>query len=233
MEFMVRMDITFPRGMSLDDRIELLRRESEAAAPYLDSGEMSRVWRSYGVHTGNHGHIALWDMPSEKAVQKAYASFPLVQEGYGAVGPVTRLEVNPNDRHAPAQAPFPLTYENLSRHLTDTGQWSDVQQEGLTAEVVPGQLWVHDHPHSGRPRELHVMCAGSGGEWQKIAEIGPVTESLQSENVAPGYIDLLPEWDGKPVHHEDWKNRILADNGLLHPSHESAKNAPRIRREIP
>lgn len=228
MEFMVTMEITFPPEMWLKDRRALLRDESEAARPYLDSGEMSRVWRTHGTHENNHGHLALWDAPTEEYVWNAYNSFPLVILGYGVVESVTWLRVNPNDRHAPAQAPFKLTYDNLERFLTDNGQWSDVTNEGMTAELAPG-VTVHDHPHSGRPRELHFMVDG-----QKIAEIGPLTDAADfSEDVAPGYIDLLPEWAGKPVRHDSWKNAILRDNGLLHPSHESAKNAPRIRREIP
>lgn len=230
MEFMVMMDIRFPANMTLEARRELLSREAAAAAPYLDSGEFARVWRTWGSHEGDHGHLALWDAQSENVVRLAYASFPLVKLHYGTVRRIFALEVNPNDRTTPAVSPFPLTYDNLYPWLTDHGKWSDVQQEGLTAEVVKDQLWVHDHPHSGRPRELHVMCPGEGG-WQKIAEIGPVTKG-DGEDVAPGYIDLLAEWDGRPVDHDNWKNALLRDNGLLHGSHEAAKNAPRIRREI-
>lgn len=233
MEFMVMMDIRFPADMPPERRRELLQQESEAARPYLDSGKFARVWRTWGSHEGDHGHMALWDAQSLRVVELAYASFPLVRLRYGTVRRIFPLQVNPNDRrNAPLvaeEAPFPLTYYNLSRWLDQQGQPSGIANEGTTAELAPG-VTVHDHPHSGRPRELHFMVDG-----QKIAEIGPVTQSAGgfAEDVAPAYIDLLAEWDGKPVRHDTWKNRILADNGLLFPDHQSAKNAPRVRREIP
>lgn len=229
MEFMVSMTITFPDEMPLSERRKLLEAESAAAAPYLDSGQFARVWRTWGSHESSHGHLALWNAPDSQFIWETYATFPLVAAGYGLVWEVTELMTNPNDRKsAPlvAEAPFALTYYNLERFLTLHGEGSLSPGEGITATIAPG-VTIHDHPHSGRPRELHFMVDG-----QKIAEIGPTSKSGSEEDVAPGYIDLLAEWDGRPVHHDTWKNRILADNGLLFPDHHSAKNAPRVRREI-
>jgi hypothetical protein len=115
-----------------------------------------------------------------------------------------------------------LNYANL-RALLDAEAWAnehgirevavDVRPgEGHAAALVPdGSITIHDHPGSGRPREIHFMVDGV-----KIAEFGPPdgSEGVDSD-VAPGYIDFLGEWDGQPVHHVDWKNRIMADNGLL------------------
>jgi len=232
-EYLVMMQIHFPEEMPLAERRKLLEEESAAAAPWLDSGQMSRVWRTWGEHEDSHGHLALWNARDISDVESAYFGFPLVLKGYGHVSTIQPLMVNPNDRRSTplvADAPFRLTYYNLRNWLDQQGTKSSVTNEGITAVVVEGQLWVHDHPHSGRPRELHVMASGSSG-WQKIAEIGPETRG-ENEDVAPGYIDLLAEWDGKPVHHEQWKNRILADNGLLFSDYESALKAPRKRHHL-
>lgn len=115
-----------------------------------------------------------------------------------------------------------LTYANL-RAMLDAHDWAEAHNmrsmavtlqpgEGSGASLVPdGSVVIHDHPHSGRPREIHFMVDG-----QKIAEFGPpdATEGVDSD-VAPGYISFLGEWMGQPVHHVEWKNRIMADNGLL------------------
>jgi hypothetical protein len=97
-----------------------------------------------------------------------------------------------------------------------------VTNEGRTAQIVPG-VTVHDHPASGRPSELHFMVGG-----QKIAEIGPHSPA-ESGDVGPDYIDLLAQWAGRPVAHQEWKNRLLADNGLLYPDYGSAAGARRHR----
>lgn len=104
-----------------------------------------------------------------------------------------------------------LTYANL-RALLDSGQRTlpPAANEGEAAELVPGHVTIHDHPHSGRPLEIHFMVDG-----QKIAEFGPPegTEGVDTD-VAPGYIDFLGQWMGQPVHHVDWKNLIMADNDM-------------------
>jgi muconolactone delta-isomerase len=225
-EFLVSMDITFPAGMPLGEIRALLAEEAQAAKPYLDSGEFARAWRTYGEHEGSHGHMALWDVPDRFYLLDAYLGFPLVHKGYTANLRFQPLMVNPNDPETLPGLPVRLTFAELRRWLDEHGSASSVAGEGTSAEIAPG-VSIHDHPHSGRPRELHFMVGG-----QKIAEIGPETESLQSENVAPGYIDFLAEWEGKPVHHEAWKQRILRDNGLVHDSYQDAVSAPRVRREV-
>lgn len=92
-EFMASMDITFPESMSLRFRDKILAEEAGAAAAFLDSGQMVRVWRTYGPHSGNHGHLALWDAPDKESVSMAYSQFPLVQMGYGIVSDITELEI--------------------------------------------------------------------------------------------------------------------------------------------
>jgi len=225
MEFLAQMNIRFP-GVPHDQIVRLLESEALAAKPYLESGEFTRAWRSWGNHEGDHGHVALWTAPSSQWVRDRYEAFPLVKGGYTDTLVITPLMHNPNDPgphplHM-ADAPFPLTYENLNKHLAEYGRNSTVTNEGATATLVTG-VTIHDHPHSGRSREIHFMVFG-----QKIAEIGPPTMH-EGDEVAPRYIDLLAYWDGKPVHHDAWKNRILADNGLLFDDYESAKAAPRTR----
>ena len=212
-EYMVSMDITFPQEMDVTAIKAVLDAEAVAARPYLDSGQFNRAWARYGEHVGSHGHLALWTMDQgdwalrENAsayqasrIRAIYEGWPLAQGGYTSNLVITELLVNPNDQHQPATAPF-LTYANLRAYLTDKGHAASGHGEGLTADLVPG-VSIHDHPMSGRNREIHFMVDG-----QKIAEIGPPTGSEQ-EN-APGYIDLLAEWLGKPVAHDRWKARIL------------------------
>ncbi len=225
MEFLVQMDIRFG-DLAHDEIVRLLEAEALAAKPYLESGEFTRAWRSWGEHQGDHGHVALWTAPSSVWVGIRYDSFPLVQQGYATDIRITTLMHNPNDRgprplHM-ADAPFPLTFENLRAYLIKHGTKSGVTNEGLTAELVTG-VTIHNHPRSGRASEIHFMVFG-----QKVAEIGPLVAN-KGDEVAPRYIDLLAYWDGKPVHHEMWKNRILADNNLLFDDYESAKTAPRTR----
>src|ERR1700733_5824593 len=121
-----------------------------------------------------------------------------------------------------------LTYQNL-RAMLDAAAWAEehgmrtvavtVQPgEGHAAALVPdGSVMIHDHPGSGRPREIHFMVdAHDGNGLVKVAEFGPPdgSEGIDSD-VAPGYIDFLGQWDGKPVHLVQWRNRIEEDNGLL------------------
>ena len=108
----------------------------------------------------------------------------------------------------------PFTYGWFRSFLDRNGEASEVPGEGQVAEVYSGNpvLEVHDHPHSGRSVQIHVMV-GPRGHLVKIAELGPSVPS--GEEVAPGYIDILAQWDGKPVRHYEWKDRILMDNGLM------------------
>lgn len=225
-EFLVRAVMTFPPQMPLDERRRLLAAESAAAEPYIRDGSFRRVWRTRGTHEGNHDHLALWSVSPEVNLYRIYAGFPLSGAGILQLESVTQLQHNPNDPgpggwHAPApDAPFPLTYYNMRKYLDSEGEASGISGEGRTAWLAP-EVTIHDHPASGRSREIHFMVSG-----QKIAEIGPLTPHAGDE-VGPAYIDLLAEWAGKPVHHDQWKNLILADNGLLHDNYESAVRGPR------
>jgi muconolactone delta-isomerase len=226
-EFLATMNITFPHGTSNGTVQCLLDEEAEAARPYLESGQFARAWRTYGEHFGSHGHMALWNAEDINVVNDAYASFPLIKNGFATNLRIQPLAVNPNDPNNlndPWRDGFPLTYDNLHHFLDLHGERSHVVNEGLTAELTEG-VTVHDHPVSGRPREIHFMVGG-----QKVAEIGPVT-GHPGEDVAPSYVDLLAEWDGKPVAHEAWKQRILVDNNLVHPSYTQAVISPRIRHQ--
>ena len=255
-DFLVTMDIAFPEGMPLVQRRALLAAEKDACHPFMAAGQFQRAWRSWGEHEGSHGHVALWSAASMEVVLDAYGTFPLVKQGYTRNFTVQPLQANPNDPgpHGEnliteatipliALGSFPLTFANLRRFLDVTGKPANQMGEGMTAEVIPGVLAVHDHPQSGRPRELHVMIADPAGlpdrgdataseasraHWQKIAEIGP--PDGDAGEVGPGYINFLAEWAGRPVHHEEWKRRILADNNLLHDSYEAAVAAPRVKR---
>src|SRR5882724_496014 len=124
MEFIVEMDIHF--GNELPEVIDnLLEREAVACRPFFESGEFARAWMTWGQHFGDHGHMALWSAGSAEYVRSAYSRFPLVQCGFTFGFHITPLYENPNDPGAHpllmADAPFPLTYENLHRFLMRHG----------------------------------------------------------------------------------------------------------------
>ena len=230
-EFLVQMNVRFVDDILPEEIDILLEREALACQPYFENGEFERAWMTWGTHFGDHGHAALWNAPSRQYVWDIYVKLPLVREGFGTDVTILDLNPNPNDPGTHpllmAESPIPLTYGNLIRFLGIHGEKSDVTNEGATATLTKG-VTIHDHPMSGRPREIHFMVSG-----QKVAEIGPPSKALHgSEDVAPGYVDLLVEWDGRPVHHDAWKNRILADNGLLYSDYESARKSPRLRRSL-
>jgi muconolactone delta-isomerase len=228
-EYLVTMDIVI-EGLPLEARRKLLKAEAAACRPYMLAGKFVRAWRSWGLHEYNHGHVALWNAGSRAEVLAAYRTFPLVNQHYAVRLEITVLHKNPNDPgpdkgNLIPSVPFALTYDNLREWLDDHGTPGHSMGEGMIAEIGPG-IAIHDHPQSGRPREIHFMVDG-----QKIAEIGPPDGN--AGEVAPGYINFLAEWMGKPVHHEEWKQRILQDNGLLHPSYEAAVAAGRVTRVTP
>lgn len=226
-EFLVHFDITIPPNTLTVEQIDAMyAAEADAARPYLENGSFTRVWRV----PGSRAHWAIWTAPDADYVHRAYASFPFWKGGFG-VATVHPLAINPNDpayrrsQVIPADFTLPLTYRSLVHYLAQHGTAGDSDHgEGMTAELLPG-VSIHDHPDSGRPFQLHFMVDG-----QKIAEIGPPTAADGTEgDVAPGYIDFLAEWDGRPVAHEAWKDRIMADNGLsTYPSYEGARKAARV-----
>lgn len=221
-EFLVSMDITFPDGMSLEEKQELLSAEAEAARPYLEDGTFARAWRTYGEHTESHGHLALWSGDLITAdVAAAYKGFPLVRAGLTSNWRATELLVNPNDpagKLARAREdmwqgykPVPLTWDSLIGFF-DTGSTVRTHHGELPARfpVAPG-VTVHIHPESGNPRAIHFMVGDV-----KVAELGPsgpAPEGVHEDNV-PGYVDLLAKWDGEVIGHQEWKDQVALDNGI-------------------
>jgi len=119
-------------------------------------------------------------------------------------------------------APLKYTYAELRAYLNEHGHPGDpLHGEGLSAELPEMGVTVHDHPHGGTARELHVMAGG-----QKVAEIGPADDTDRAEGehdeVVPGYVDFLAEWDGQPVRAARVKLKIAQDNGL-EPDEKSAR----------
>lgn len=230
-EYLVTADITFPRYMPQADVDTLLRLEADACEPYLTAGMMTRVWRTYGEHDSNHGHLALWTASDMGVVEDAYASFPLVRRGYLVVQHITPLMVNPNDPGQPATEldGVPMTWHTLNGVLdVGIGAGDDTAMEhGVW--IVPGQVSIHRHPESDNPRQIHFMVH-TNGTAQKVAEIGPPTG--EGERVIPGYIDFLAMWAGQPVRHQRWVERIRRDNGLVYGSYEDAKAALRSRHVV-
>lgn len=237
MEYLVTADITFAPGAPRELIDDLLAQEAVAAAPYLESGQFARAWARYGTHHGSHGHAALWETSfGEQWIRSVYDGFPLVRHGYMENITVQPLYVNPNDPHAKAaqrdrdkwgdHAPVPLTWNHLWKELM-RGPREEKQrgENSLAREIAPG-VTIHNHPGSGNPRQIHFMVDGV-----KVAELGPTTDTpagVHEDNV-PRYIDFLADWADKPVGHEVWKRQIAADNGLVHPSYQHAKAAPRHR----
>jgi hypothetical protein len=112
-------------------------------------------------------------------------------------------------------AAFPVNWLSM-RYLLDTyGSVIDGPEgHGHELILVDDQVAIHDHPSSGRPREIHFMVHDAEHGWQKVAELGPTGAKEENEDVATGYVDFLEEWAGQPVAHLDWKARIRRDNKL-------------------
>jgi len=110
------------------------------------------------------------------------------------------------------------TYAGLRAYLDEHGVPGDSSHgEGRMAELPDIGVTVHDHPHSGSGRELHVMLNG-----MKVAEIGPPDDSDkrkgEHDDNVPGYVDFLAEWTGKSTmdeHYGRLKLKIAWDNGLV------------------
>ena len=223
MEFLVHMELKLPETWSSEWIKGMYRREAETCRPYLGNGMFARVWRE----PGTRNHWALWDVPDVQMVHDAYVSFPMFPWMTVTVHP---LAANPNDPGRPAsEAPdVTFTYAGLLAYYeahvgTDGVQENGDPSESLSLTLAPG-VSIHRHPHSQAPREFHVMVDGV-----KIAEVGPDKDDpgYEGEAKAPGYVDLLGEWIGQPVHHQQWQRRVLRDNDLLHPDYQTALAADR------
>lgn len=220
--FLVRMDLKFPADFPPfavpESAVEgLYADEAKSAKPYLESGQMSRVFRV----PGTRNHVALWDVADVQVIHDAYTRFPMFPWMTVTVEP---LCTNPNDPGTPAsdlpdvKMSYYVLRTMLDRAKTDPSNLHGVEN-GL--ELVPG-VSIHDHPGTDRGRQIHFMVDG-----QKLCELGPRKD--EGEAIGAGYIDFLAEWFGKPVRHAQWEARIKADNNLLHPGYNAALAAPRAR----
>lgn len=232
-EFLVQASIVFPEGTSGQARAQMLTLEANACQPYLDSGQMKRVWRTWGEHDGDHGHLALWDAQDAEHVWAAYGTFPLYVANILSVHTIRALQVNPNDPGTPLEdmPGFPFTWDTFSEVLEAARVLgTDIAMEH-GAWVIPGKVSIHCHPESREtPLQVHVMAHDAAGNAQKVAELGP--PSGDGEARAPGYVDLLEEWAGMPVAHRQLKARILRDNHLDHPDYNTAVTAQRVRHPV-
>jgi len=223
MEFLVHMELRLPARITDGMITNLYASEARAAKPYLDSGQMARVWRE----PGTRNHYALWDVADVQAVHDAYTSFPMFP---WMTVHVTPLCVNENDPGTPARerpdlkmtwACLSAYYDSQPGHEPEPGSPQAGRHEGKTVMLTDT---VSIHMHAGAfPREIHFMCGDV-----KVAELGP-DENLHGEPKAPRYVDILAEWDGSPVQWRKWKARVLADNKTLHPDYETALRGPRAR----
>jgi muconolactone D-isomerase len=216
MKFLVHMQLHLPSGLTEAEQADLYKREAEAARPFFDSGEFERVWRE----PGTRNHWALWDVDDVQAIHDAYIAFPMFPWMTIAMHP---LCVNVNDPGYPAQErpdvqmnyPFLRTLLDQAKNAGTNG----AMENGL--ELCPG-VSIHDHPGTDRARQIHFMVDG-----QKLAELGPYSD--EGEGIAPGYVDFLARWMGRPVRHTKWEMRLRMDNQLLHPDYASALAAKRAR----
>lgn len=235
-EFLVTMDIAFPKHLTQASVESLLAEEAYAAAPFFASGEFARAWRSYGEHAGNHGHVALWRADSEHTVHAAYRAFPLVKMGFAHNLHIVALGENPNDPQVKARKaaenkwgdhePIQLTWDSLyPLIMAGPTQEQHRHELSLVGEIAPG-VTIHVHPHSENPRTIHFMV-----DDEKVAEIGEDKPDMDvaTEGAVAGFIDFLAEWLHRPIGHQMWKDQIAADNGLVHASYADAKAAPRQR----
>ena len=74
-EFMVHGEIRFG-GMPQTKRDQLLHLEAMAFAPFVDAGNVERVWHTHGDHRGDHDHLAIWNAPDGLFIERAYQAFP-------------------------------------------------------------------------------------------------------------------------------------------------------------
>lgn len=222
-EFLVHMEFNFPPTWTPEVMQQHYLDEAGRATELADAGLFKRVWRI----PGRRGHISLWECDDADQLHRALETWPMwmwmdVQ--------VTPLAVNHNDPGGVAEdlPGTPITWRVLYNMLYRHGTASPLadQHEGQTFTLVEG-VTIHDHPHSGRPHEIHFMVDG-----QKVAELGPDTAGEKEEDVAPGYIDFLAEWEGRPVRHARWQRRIERDNGLLNRNYEDALHGSRYSRKL-
>ena len=116
-----------------------------------------------------------------------------------------------------------FTHAELYAKLQAHGHPGDRDHgESLTVKINE-HVSVHDHPHSGRPRELHFMVDGV-----KVAELGPQDPPSDHfpEDVEPGYLSIMAQWAGQYVDHADYKFQLLVDNGLVAVLHPAGTAAP-------
>lgn len=226
-EYLVTGDITIA-DMTPADRHLILTLEAAACKPFMDAGLFVRAWRTYGDHDTDHGHAALWRADDITVVDDAYRTFPLVKTTRLDYK-ITPLMTNPNDPGSPATEldMIPMTWFTLNQVITAGGaEHATAPEHGVW--IVPKVVSVHKHPESEDPEQIHFMVHDPDtGAQQKVAELGP--PSGDAEHRAPGYIDFLAQWAGRPVLHSRWVERIRRDNDLEYGSYPEAVEAARHR----
>lgn len=214
-EFLVKMQLTFPATMAHDVKQRHYLAEARRARELADAGLFKRVWRI----PGRTAHIALYDVPDVTVLHEILQSWPMFDYMDCEVIP---LAINHNDPGGVAESlpDVAFTWDHL-RTLVDVHH---AYGDGGGYDLGEG-ISIHAHPGTERGEQVHVMCDG-----QKIAELGP--PNPMGESIAPGYIDLLTEWMGRPVTHARWQQRILKDNGLLGMSYGEATRNSHFARHL-
>ena len=228
-EFLVHMQFNFPADLTPIRKQELYLHEAARAAELAEAGVFKRVWRI----PGRTAHISLWEVPDATVLHECLESWPMFD--FMDIQ-VTPLALNHNDPGGVAEdlPGMQMTYSTLRAVIDAHRDHGHGDADGI--ELAPG-ISIHDHPGTDRALQIHFMVDG-----QKMAEIGPPITTHQfppgqtqgkviGESVVPGYIDFLAEWEGRPVRHARWQNRIAKDNGLTHSSYEDALAASRVRRK--
>lgn len=220
-EFLVHMEFTFPPTMTPEEMQTHYTTEANHAKELADAGVFKRVWRI----PGHLGHIALYECENADELHSILLSWPMFMY---MKNEVTALAVNHNDPGGVAEElpDIKFNYDTLRFLLNLNGGHGEHGGYDLGEGIS-----IHDHPGTDRPAQIHVMCDG-----QKIAEIGPPYDYVDfrdgKESVVPGYIDFLAEWQGRPVRHVRWQERIKRDNNLVHASYDDAVKGTRYSRTL-
>lgn len=217
-EFLVYATITIPPGTDEAERLRVYDEEAAVAREFMDIGAFVRCWRV----PGTRNHWALWNAPDPDYIHCAYETFPMFRLHW-LRAEIHPLAVNPNDPGLPATdlPAMKMTYPVLRAHLDQIRAigGATAMEHGVP---LTNDVSIHDHPGTDRARQIHFMVGG-----QKLAELGPLDN--EGEQIAPGYVDFLAEWMGKPVIHRQWEARLRLDNGLVHQDYAAALAAARVR----
>jgi muconolactone D-isomerase len=214
-EYMVTMHFNFPETWTREEMQDHYLQEGRRATELANAGLFERVWRL----PGERGHVSIWRCDNADTLHQALESWPMFM--YMTIQ-VQEFAINHNDPGGIAEElpHIRFTYPVLRKLLDEHHAHSEDHGFDLGAGIS-----IHDHPNTDRGLQIHVMCDG-----QKIAEIGPDKDYQEHESVVSGYVGLLAEWEGRPVRHVRWQNRILDDNRLVHPDYAAAARSTRNSR---